>query len=231
MTIIKSGQIRALSAVRSVSDEMRGRPAHLARDPASEELEQLKAYIADQGSRLSDLQRQVEQIPALVSESTAKGEAKGYEAGLAAAARLESERLDQLTSAIECALGDWRRHLSELDRSALLIARTALSKILGGDTAYQTLLPDLIRRQVESLDTDSIVCVDVSEIDFPHEDQLIALKNSIGVFGLSLKSVPDLKGGDCRMRLTLGVIDAGVTQQWSSLGDLMEDLAQPEAAV
>jgi len=230
VTIIKSGEIRTLSAVRSVSDEIKGRPAHLARDPASEELEQLKAYIADQGSRLADLQRQVEQIPALVRESAAEGEAKGYEAGLTAAARLETERLDQLTSAIERALGDWRRQLTELDSSALLIARTALSKILGGETAYQNLLPDLIRRQVENLDADSIVCVEVSEVDFPHEDQLIALRNTIGVFRLSLKSLPDLRGGDCRIRLTLGAIDAGVTQQWSTLSELIEDLAQPESA-
>jgi flagellar biosynthesis/type III secretory pathway protein FliH len=180
-------------------------------------------------SQLASHHAEVERLKTDVGRAFREGEGEGRKAGLREAQDSQSAALARLERGIDGALGEFGQALSSLDRLAALLAREGLVKVLGEPGHYAEMVGRIVRRQLDLLDAQSLVRVEVSKVDFPDQERLAELAASLGRSPLELRTSDEIEAGGCRIKLTLGALEVGVDQQWSSLSAVLQDLAEPGA--
>lgn len=198
-------------------------PVDAERLRLSTDLEQAIALIQARDVEIERLQGEVER-------AARDGEAEGRAAGLRAATDRQDERLGLLQAGIGKAVELVSAELASLERLAPLLASEGLERLIGDAGHRGDLLRALIAENVGRLDADSIVRVEISAADFPDPAPLAEIVSSASQQRVEVRQAPDLKSGDCRIRLVLGELEVGINQQWDRLSQLYQELSLPEAA-
>lgn len=178
---------------------------------------------------LDSLQRAEDRIAELETaclDARREGEEDGFTRGLAKLDAERTEQLEILQTAIDSAQATFIESLSSMDRLAASIARSCLETIIGDPAHYSDLVTRSLGRQLELLESSSVIQVSVSPDDFSDTPALEKLAMSSGA-----RIVADsaLAGGECRVSLRLGSIDIGPTTQWGRLWRTLSELAGPGA--
>lgn len=229
MTLIKFDDCLAATKVRALDS---GADAwSFAREPLSaSEVERLLMIeeIADLNRQLQAREAELELGAQNLPVAVAAAEAKGHQAGLEAGRERGEKALNQLGLGMEVALRNLSAQMTGMECLAVGIAKWGLEKILGPSADRSRLIVDLISRQVEELEDGAILQIDVSAADFPNELAVLALRDSHAALGSRIKVRDRLAAGDCSIKLELGGIEIGLSQQWDRLSTALDELAEPE---
>ncbi|QNA82930.1 hypothetical protein G4G27_02065 [Sphingomonas sp. So64.6b] len=185
--------------------------AETALDEALIEIDNLRGMIAearDDGSRAAQV---------------ARGE--GEAAGRSAAMKEADQRLAVLEQAARKARTAWDDRLAGLDALAVMIARSALAKLITDSDDLGDLVARQIARRIDAIRHESVVAIRVSTEDFADDDALDVLALRIKPGATEIIADPALASGDCRFDLQLGHVDLGVRSQWGELDAFLEGLA------
>jgi len=230
--IVMKGVIRssdALSAkVRLFSAPHQTPVLSLVEQAADEERAALFRQVEQLSAEIEHRDREIATLRGERDRAFEAGQVTGREAGLKEGDTLRADALERLTAGVRQAVDLYDRSLASLERLAVLIAHESLDKLLRNPGDRQDLLAEIIGRQVGGLDAQAVLNIEVSAHDFPTSQDLADLAAGIGRRGVDLSARPDLKTGDCRIRLVLGSLEVGIDQQWGRLGALLRDLASPE---
>ncbi|HEX4695797.1 hypothetical protein [Sphingomonas sp.] len=172
--------------------------------------------------RIAELETEVARLQAeLADERRAAAEAIAVArlAGRGDAAADDEGR----TAAVERGLGDalaaWTDRLAEIDRLAVMLARTALAKVFGDDDDRADRVARTIAHHLGRLGEQAVIGVRVSAADFADE-QLAALDSARG----RVATDAVLAAGECRIDLKLGAIDVDPALQWVVLDRALAEL-------
>ncbi|HEX9933327.1 MAG TPA: hypothetical protein VGB08_10845 [Allosphingosinicella sp.] len=199
-----------------------GRPRS-AGQPAAED--RLAAALAE----IARLEDELVAAEAVRLRAEAAARADGRREGAAAAAAAENRRVEALEAGIAAASARAEESLAGVERLALLLARTALTKLVATDAPLAGLVGASIARQMEQLRREVVSVVRVSAEDFPDEAALAALAAAAGTGSVRLLADGDLGAGECRMDLLLGHVDLGVRSRWRDAAALLEEMAAEDA--
>ena len=164
-------------------------------------------------SEVREKDAEIEQLRGEVTRAFHDGEAQGRRLGLMEADERRRDYLSQLELGVRQAILHFGAQLSSLDRLAAAISRHILAKILGDADSRIELLAAAVRHQLDQLEAQSVICILVSEAEFPANEELQQLLAAIGARGVELHATNELKSGECRIKLRLGAIDVGIEQQ------------------
>jgi len=237
MGVIKADQLKAR---RARAPEIRvpvltaPPPAATPVDPERAQLERRLEALTEEATRLRDekivLETAIEVAEAeaerLVREGEAEAvaaEARGRDAGFAEGQEAKAEALARLEAAADRALDQFRTDLRGMETLAVALSKAALAKVFGDDRDMAYRVARLVRRQIEALDRDAVLRIEVAAGDFADAAALDALALDAGLDGIEIKAVDELDAGDCRIRLRLGELDVGLSQQWGRLSALLDE--------
>jgi len=224
--VIKSGVADSSDKVRPLPLEGRARPIAVV----DADRLRLQAELDSVVEQLRQRDAEIERLKVKITEEARAAEAKGYEAGLKAAADREAERVETLATAVRSATDAFAGDLASLQRLAPLLAAEGLERIVGDARVAAQLLEAAVLHAVDQLDADAIVRVDVAAADFA---DLSPLREAIAARAhrsVEVRYAANLEPGDCRIRLVLGELEVGLNQQWGRLSALLSEMASPEAA-
>ena len=187
------------------------------------ELIRLRSKIKSLEAQLAARDETVRQLEAATAEAHAQGSAEGQQAATVAFEDREQDRLELLAQGIAQAVADCASTLADSERLAALIACECLDRMLGAAAARTELIHDLIRHQYAQLDAQSILAVRVSPADFSEVGALRLAHD--GTAKCNLQRDDRLTPGAVQIDLTLGMISAGIDQQWGSFRTVLADLA------
>jgi flagellar biosynthesis/type III secretory pathway protein FliH len=146
---------------------------------------------------------------------------EGLRAGEASAKSLEEEKLKALQAGLRLSGEALATRLEELEALAVLVARTALSKLFDESQDQRERIAGLIARQLRDLRRECILAVRVSAQDFGDEAALADLSKDARCGSIRVIADGDLPAGDCRLDLKLGHVEIGPRAQWSELATLL----------
>lgn len=175
------------------------------------------------------LEARVSELTAAIEEARAEGHRLGRSEAAAEAKRDEEARIALLESAIASALAQWDERLQSLESLAVLLGKTALSKMFAAPEIQSQLVVQCIARQLQALRRETIVAITVSSTDFPEEARLAEIAVEAGDASIPVAASATLPAGECRIDLQIGHIDVGPQTQWRRLDALLRDLAFGEA--
>ncbi|MFA7603944.1 MAG: hypothetical protein WCY29_13120 [Novosphingobium sp.] len=218
--VIKAGvpanglSVSPLEHCLGATPDDRGREGPLP-DPLLAENERLQNLIGQKEAEIAGLHK-------AVLAARKEGEDSGR---LAMECELEESR-ERALELLRNGIGKALEALSDLGERAellaLLLARTAIEKLFGEESARQSIVADLIRHQVRQIDKRSILGVEVSRLDFPDTNEVAGLAAGLNIDPKAVAVSDDLGAGGCRMKLRLGMLDIGLDQQWGALRDLFD---------
>ncbi|HEX8527298.1 hypothetical protein [Allosphingosinicella sp.] len=162
------------------------------------------------------------------SDAFGEGEAKGREEGLRQAEDDSAERRQALAESAARATELYASELQSMERLAALLAATALERLLGESDGRDERLYRLVRNQVQQLDDRALVRISVSEQDFPDSGALAELGASLPGRPCEIAASDRLGAGDVSLKLALGTLEVGLSQQWSALEAELLEIAEPE---
>lgn len=162
--------------------------------------------------------------------AVAEAEARGREAGFVEGSEAKAESIAVLEAAADRAMDQFRTDLRGMETLAVALSKAALAKVFGDDRDMAYRVGRLVRRQVEALDRDAVLRVDVATTDFADAAAVEGLLRDAGLDGIEVRTVDGLGTGGCRIRLRLGELDVGLSQQWSRLGALLDETLAVEGA-
>lgn len=204
--------LRGSVAVSAIIDRGAGQPTL---DP---EIERLSV-------RVISLEAEVQRLNEAVIVARSEGESEGRTQVKRDFDAQRAEAHVQLEAGLSHALEQWSAKLNEVDRLAVMIASTALERLLLSPEDRLSTLTALIAAQVQALDRSSLLRIKVSHEDFIDSDALAELAQSCAIDGVLIEQALNLCAGDCIIQLTLGSIDVGLNQQWSAIRSLLESHA------
>jgi type III secretion protein L len=231
MSLIKQAELVDMAAVRHPLQ--RAAPAPPARPPEPlipAEVRALRQEVEALAARLADRDAEVERLQGDVRRAYRDGEAEGRKQGREEADQRRAEALVALGRGVEAALERFAGELEALERLSVLVARQALSKVLGDDADRTATLAAAIRHQLQDIEADSVVAVRVSTADFGDPRELERLAAELASTRVDLAADDDVGRGDCRIQLRLGTLDVGLPRQWARLERTLTALAEAEAA-
>lgn len=138
--------------------------------------------------------------------------------------RDEAAMLDRIETGLSDASERLAAALERSERGGLALARAALERVFGPESAQQQLIQDIIRHQLTELTSRQVLAVRLSEADFPKEAGA-PLETLLCDRQIELVRDPQLAAGDCRIVLRLGEREVGPDIQWRALAALFEELA------
>lgn len=212
MTIVRSRH----AGPGNVRPFVPNRPPLVVAEPAVNRLEELEQEKLALEEALAHARKVAVQDVAAARE---EGRAEGAEAAQQDFAQLAAA----LAQTAEAAAADFRAILPELERLSIVIAHTALAKLLDPPQQATDLVTAAIARQVAELRQRGLLTVEVSSADFPDEESLATAKCASG--GAAVAVAQDLAAGGCRIKLRYGEIDIGIPTQWQALSRLLLDAA------
>jgi flagellar biosynthesis/type III secretory pathway protein FliH len=218
-SIIKSANHDQLATVKRVRDRRDLAVPQSPLDLAEQEIARLQQELAARDETVAQLREDVD-------DAYKRGQSEGLKRGEAQAETLERERLDLLGQTSAKALADLKLSLASTERIAALLTHQCLDKLFGETASYGEIVHALVRAQLDRLEKEAVLSVAVSKADFPDEEALQALSVATGLGAMILSAQDDMLGGGCVMQLRLGQLDIGLDQQWGSLRDLLQDIAE-----
>jgi flagellar biosynthesis/type III secretory pathway protein FliH len=165
---------------------------------------------------------------ARMEEAAERAREEGRLAGIESVREAERTHAELLGAGVERALSQWQKALSGLEHLAPLIARAALGKLLDRPEERSDLVGQIVARQLKRLGREGVVAVHVSASDFGAEAGLSALRAKLNGAPVELIADPQMASGECRLRLRLGELDAGLPTQWAELSAFLAEAAQGE---
>lgn len=219
--IIKAHQLGELAIVRML--DVPSRP--IAQSAEALEMAQLRAELGALEQMLSARDDQLAKLSEELASAVAEAFADGKAAGREEAEDRQAERLAILVEAVVSARGDLERQLEAAERMAVLVARECLEKILGENADRTGLMADLVRRQITQVGRDTVVEIAVSQDDFADDDIACQIDPRVSI----MRS--ELAPGSCNIKLHLGEIDAGLSQQWAMLRRALNEGAEKEQSL
>lgn len=178
--------------------------------------------------RLAAALEEMDTLRAAVDAAKAAEEearADGRRHGLAEAAKAQDRQLQALAASLSTAMERWNERLASLEPLALLVARTALSKLLGEDCDHAQRVARTLALQIAQMRREAVIRVRVSADDFPDSAALRDLAEAADTGSLDLLADADLGPGECRLDLLLGHIELGIGPRWKELSELFERMA------
>jgi flagellar biosynthesis/type III secretory pathway protein FliH len=183
--------------------------------------------------RIGQLERQVEELGAQLTEAALAAEAReaeayarGEHAGRSRAEGFAQEHLAAFQAALSSAQALHEKRLETLEVLALEVAQAVLSRILGDGSHYARTVADSVCQQMAQIDRALVTRVRISPDDFADEQALADLATRAPA--IPLLRDPALASGDCRIDLVLGSIEAGVPGQWARAVELLESMTETE---
>jgi type III secretion protein L len=174
-------------------------------------------------ARIAELEAELASIAVELPEKLGHAREDGARAAREERSEAEGEALEALAEALKQARILWENRLSSWESAACGIASAALEQVFTNAGKSAELVEAAIARQLERLDTSSILCIRVSEEDFGEAADLArtaaALKTRV-----ELERDPALKSGDCVIDLKLGHMDVSPRAQWQRLSALLGKL-------
>jgi type III secretion protein L len=230
VSIIKSSDLASSVSVRPLAAARKAIAPRRAEPFVDPELLALRREVEALRRDLAQRDEAIAGHKAALDLARHEGEAEGRKAG-----RLEAddglvERTAKLQQSLERALQRYGEEIASLERLAPLLACAGLEKVVGNPASQAGLLGQVIRRRIETLDSQAVVRIEVSPGDFPDPEALTMLAQATGRPGLEVLACDDLPAGGCRIKLRLGALEVGVGQQWDRLRETLEGLSEPEAA-
>jgi flagellar biosynthesis/type III secretory pathway protein FliH len=210
--VIKSGAAGFDARVRPFAFT----PAAAAPPQIDPELIELRQRVLDLEAALAGRVEEVERLTLAAKSAFADGEAAGREAGRVEADTRRGEALDLLTQSAARAVDALDARLEAADLLAASLARTCLEQMFGTAGARAGIVRDLIRHQLAALREETAIEVRVSAEDFAAADAAEAAP------GCAVTVSETLAAGDCTIRLRLGTLEAGLSQQWGALRAALE---------
>lgn len=186
----------------------------------------LRQEVSDLTTRLEDREAQIAQHGVELERALKEGETNGYKAGLLDADMRHDERLARLEAGIERALTLFADQIALVERLAPTLAIVGLEKILGDCANRADFLQTTIRNHLQTLDEQAIVGIDVAHDDFGDPAALAQLQAVFADRRLDIRATDHLRAGGCRIRLTLGVLDIGIDQQWGRLSAALMEMSR-----
>ncbi|WP_164119033.1 hypothetical protein [Sphingorhabdus sp. Alg239-R122] len=237
--IIKSGSERAFEAVRpfskiqtaaNVSQELEsnaaqeqqdtakpGEDAPQVQDAAEARLEALETSYAELEKKYILVKEEIENVRL---ESFEKGKVAGAENSTAKA----QVKHEQLGKASQEALELFSQKLESLDGLAAALTHEGLAKIFDSRDDLSDLVVSAISNRIRQIKDETILSVVVSADDFPDSGQARAripgLQDDV-----ELRCDPSLESGDCRIKLSLGILEIAPELQVTRLRELLQQLA------
>ena len=229
MAVIKASDVLVSADVRPLSS------------PQPKTAPEISAFEAERQSLLGEIAALVDQIQQQdqsIADLRVRHDVEVLEAELAArragfqeGSEATSELLATLADAIAAGTERLDAQMPALERLAVLIAQTALEKMLGDLPDKSELVTGLIARQVRELEASAVLRIDVASHDFPDPEALERLGEASGQPAIEVQARDDLASGDCYLQLRLGGLEIGLDQQWSKLKTALTQMAQPQGAV
>lgn len=154
---------------------------------------------------------------------------RDVEAKARAAGRLEVEAdaaasLELLRAGLQEAVARLALDRAAIEALAIALASEALGRVFADPEGRAAMVTDIIRRQLELLSAQAVLLIQVSSADFSNEADLSALAGATGIGTAQIQASAQLSPGDCRMKLRLGELDAGLGRQWGRLQDTLGEL-------
>jgi flagellar biosynthesis/type III secretory pathway protein FliH len=188
------------------------------RDPEVEALE----------ARIATLEAALEDSAARAAEAIAAARAQGRKDAEASFTASEAERLQHLKEGVSRAARAISERLGGLDKLALAICETVLAPIFAEHDIHGA-MASAIRRQLNALQRESVLCVLVSPLDFSDEAALHALQRDLGLdLQTQIACDEKLAQGECRIELRLGQIELSTPRYWQEVRAMLSALAEPD---
>lgn len=217
--LIKHGDDHGLQRVRPVAMPGHTPPKAAVVDgpsPGDIRIAELEAALRDVQSRHDAAQRQ----HAIDLE---KAHQSAHAEGLAAG-RSESEALlAAIGDAASAARASAREALAGASTTALMLARSALGKILGDTDQWPAMIAGIIAQRSADIDAALLLLIRVSAADFPDPDTLSRVAGSDEAIKIAADS--KLESGRCVFALRLGDMEVGPALQGPKLLAFFDDLA------
>jgi hypothetical protein len=191
----------------------------------SASLTSARSPVDEVAERLAIREAQIAEHSAALAAAYAEGEVAGR---LAAEASFQEDRslaLKALNKALRDANTQLAEALKAFENLALLVAVEAIDKLTSNPETYTAMLVDAIGAQVRSAETNTVLTISVSRLDFPDTREIAALAGAVAVPEAQIKVCDDLDAGICRMDLNLGGIEIDMLRSRDEITALLARLA------
>lgn len=226
-SIIKSGSVTELAAVRPFSLPLQPVPPPVAVVRKNEEEERLRARIAFLEDEIRQRDASIVMLRSDVERSRQAGMEEGRKLGLGEAEDRQAARYGLLEKTVQNVRNELSGRMLSLDRLSMLLAEETLDIIFDDRTMRADLLRRILEVQIAKIDKSMLVEIEVSPEDFPDKDALAAISEALGLRSVNVRANPELASGGCTMNLRLGKMEVGLDQQWGTLRELLGDMALP----
>lgn len=227
-TLIKSGTPPEQFAVREYDVPKSVPAAPIIKQDG--ERERLVRRVSALEGELRERERAIVTLRAQTAEVVASAREEGRAAGLQEAVDRQEARVAVLEQSLRRAEKNACDALATMERLSARLAEGCLDVMVGEHQSRAEWVAQLIRHQVTKIDKAMILQVVVSQDDFPDADVLQRLAERAKVPLTTVTSDRDLPSGNCQMKLRLGRLEIGINQQWGALRDVLDEMAQSEAA-
>lgn len=207
--LIKSPDARDCMSLRDAHGAARSTPA-----------ESMPAYekeIARLCEEVATLRAAQDHSAERVASARRDGVSEGRALALAEISESRADALDRLEAACNRAIEHFTVNLASAERLAIFIAQAVLERMLLDQPHFREVAGQAIAARVRDIENSSVVRLLVSPADFPEPEELDQLADLCGVDLAVIRQSADLDAGQCRVELTLGVLDIGLRQQWERL--------------
>lgn len=229
---ISSISVRPIELRLPSEEAAPGNRALIEEPVGNPEIEALRVQNERLQARILQLESETDVLRQKAKEAFGEGHLQGVEIGRRDVADEQSKHSETLEKGITRAVDEFSQALSHLEYLAPTLARQALEVIIGDKAARRDMVSAIVLKQLKSLEAQAVLYVEVSETDFPGDTARLILEaggprerpNGLHSREVQIRASALLKSGDCRIKLKLGTLEAGLEDQWGRLKDLLEDM-------
>ncbi len=189
-----------------------------AREVSAKQVHELESAHAALAEKYKHAKEEIEKVRAEAFE-------KGKAAGLKDAEVDEQGRHERIAKTLQAALTLLSQRLESIDALAAMLAQAGLAKIFDDHDDLAALVASAISKRIRQIKDETILAVVVSQEDFPDPQtarkQIPNLQDDV-----EIRCDAALKSGDCRIKLSLGVLEIGPELQIGRLKELLQQLAE-----
>lgn len=208
--VIKSSDPGRTRQVRALA--FQPRPA--APSAGALRITELETALYAARARVEDLTASITALAADHARALQTARSEGLEDGRKAAEDRSDALAESLRKALERAVEGFHERLDRLEGSAVLLASTALERVVGDTSDRAEMVADAVKRAMTEVFGDDAVRLDVSDADFPDES---ALRHLSLPEGCEVRVTDTLESGGCIVTLKLGRVDLGLNGQVARL--------------
>lgn len=213
ITVIKSGSPGEASAISRITPDT---PSERPRAPTTEELK-----ISALNARVAELERTMKEDEARHDRALIAAREEAAQEAAAAHKRRDDAALDVLRAGLETALLSLAEKLSTIENLAALFAGNAMRATFSDTATSQANMQRAIRRQLEDVRRETVLCITVSSADFADTQALDRLAQAIGLGAAEIARSDDLTAGECHIDLRLGRIELSLETYWTAIERLV----------